>query len=119
MAIFGCRATRTTVEVVVDMHRGGSLNNNYHFVSVAPGINSQLVRFVEEALSRRRVTPHFFSCEPRYDNQAAIDTYFTVTATWLASEAAKRDLAHITLAADARTQPPVRGGRHYDPECFR
>ena len=90
------------VETVVDMHRGGSLNNEYHFISVTPGANSQLVRFAEEALGRRRVTPHFFSCEPGYDSQAAVDSYFTVTATWLASQAAKRDLAHITLAADLR-----------------
>jgi hypothetical protein len=89
------------VSTVVDMHAaaGGQINNEFHYITVEPERDK---KWALEGLLKRRVQPHFFICDDsRLANEQAQDCYFTATAVWLATKAMQRDLAHITLAADA------------------
>lgn len=92
------------VEAILTMHAEGGRNNEFHYVTVAPERDA---RWAIEGLTRKRIQPHFFAFEQGMDTQAARDCYFTATAMWLASQAMRRDLAHITLAADMKKFWPL------------
>lgn len=87
------------VSMIVEMHAaaGTQRNNEFHYVTVEPERDK---KWAFEGLVKRRVQPHFFVCESGLNSQEARDCYFTATTVWLASQAIRRDLAHITLAAD-------------------
>lgn len=94
------------VGAIVDMHAaaGTQRNNEFHYITVEPERDA---RWAVEGLARRRIQPHFFACDPGLDTQQARDCYFTATTVWLATQAMRRDLAHITLAADAKKFWPL------------
>lgn len=92
------------VDAIVNMHSAGGRNNEFHYITVAPKRDA---KWAIEGLSRRRIQPHFFSCEDALNTQEAQDCYFTATSMWLATQAMRRDLAHITLAADAKKYWPL------------
>lgn len=96
---FRVPAGQDAVVAVVDMHAaaGKQLNNEFHYVTVLPERDAQ---WALEGLVRRRIQPHFFACDKELDTPEARDCYFTATTVWLATQALRRDLAHITLAAD-------------------
>lgn len=93
------------VDAITAMHSIAGRNNEFHFVSLA--LSEKRAKWAIEGLSRRRVQPHFFVAEPNLNSSAAQDCYFTTTCVWLASQALNRDLAHITLAADANRFWPL------------
>lgn len=103
---FRVHEDQDAVSIVIDMHSayGTYPNNEYHYVTVEPRRDA---KWAFEGLSRRRIQPHFFACEDGADTQEAKDCYFTITAAWLATQAMRRDLAHITLAADPRKFWPL------------
>lgn len=88
------------VNTVIDMHAadGTYRDNEFHLVTDEP--NEELKGYVRDGLSKRRVQPHFFVCDFGLNSQEAKDCYFTATAVWLATQAMRRDLKHITIAAD-------------------
>ena len=79
--------------------------NEFHYVAVAP--IAQVRKYLIEGMLRHGIQPHLFATEPGLDSQEARDCYFTATAIWLASQAMRRDLGHITLAADAKKFWPL------------
>jgi hypothetical protein len=94
------------VDAIVTMHSAGGRNNEFHYITVAPERGAS-AKWAIEGLSRRRIQPHFFATDPGLNTQEAMDCYFTATAMWLATQAMRRDLAHITLAADVRKFWPL------------
>lgn len=88
------------VSMIVDMHAaaGPQRNNEFHYIAVESEQGIQ--KWIREGLITRRVQPHFFAYETDIPNNSAKDCYFTTTAVWLATQAMRRDLAHITVAAD-------------------
>ncbi len=95
-----------TVDAILEMHAaaGTQRNNEFHYVIFEP---SKDVKWVVEGLLRRRVQPHFFLGKSPFDTSETRDCYFTATTVWLVSQAIRRDLAHITLAADPRKYWPL------------
>ena len=85
------------VDAILNMHREGGRNNEFHYVTIEP---EKKIKWIAEGLTRRKIPPHFFACDARWNTRDASDCYFTATAMWLAAQATRRDLAHITLAAD-------------------
>lgn len=96
---FRVREQEDAVSAVLDMHAaaGSQRNNEFHYVTVEPERDK---KWALEGLMKRRIQPHFFVTEQGLDNQGSKDCYFTTTTVWLAAQAMRRDLAHITLAAD-------------------
>ncbi len=79
-------------------------NNEFHYVIASP---ERDVKFALDALARRRIQPHFFAAPEELISPEAQDCYFSATAVWLASQALRKDLSHITLAADAKKFWPL------------
>jgi transcriptional regulator with XRE-family HTH domain len=96
---FRTRSDQDAVTTIVEMHAaaGTQRNNEFHYVTVEPERDK---KWAIEGLQKRRVQPHFFVCDEGLNSQEARDCYFTATTVWLASQAMRRDLARITLAAD-------------------
>jgi hypothetical protein len=107
------------VDAILDMHSEGGRQaqgltaksagrsagvNEFHYVTVEPERDA---KWAIEGLTRRRIQPHFYSKDVGLDSEQARDIYFTTTAVWLAAQAMRRDLAHITLAADAKKFWPL------------
>lgn len=90
---------KDAVSMIIDMHAaaGSQINNEFHYVTVEPERDK---KWALEGLMKRRIQPHFFVSDHGLNNQEARDCYFTATTVWLSAQAMRRDLAHITLAAD-------------------
>jgi len=89
------------VSTVFNMHAaaGTQHNNEFHYVTVDPGRDT---KWAFEGLKKYRIQPRFFVCEDGLLNtQEARDCFFTTTTVWLVTQAMRRDLAHITIAANA------------------
>jgi hypothetical protein len=104
---FRVAADQDPVSAVVEMHAAGGTqrNNEFHYITVQPKKDA---KWLLEGLGRGRIQPHFFPPDDfAMDSDSARDCYFTATTMWLVAQAMRRDLAHVTLAADAKKFWPL------------
>lgn len=89
--------------LIVQMHAaagGAQRDNEFHYVSVDPTLDPTSASRRLESLVKMRVQPHFFADLPATSNNNAKDCYFSTLTVWLACQAMRRNLSHITIAAD-------------------
>lgn len=98
-------AERSVIGMLLKLHSSSvaQRNNEFHYIATK---RDHIGTEVFEDIKRGRVQLHVFS-ESDSDlntdsaSDSARDCYFTTTATWLITQAMGRNLAHITIAADA------------------
>jgi cold shock CspA family protein len=103
---FKVPGSNNAVDTIVEMHAaaGKQFDNEYHYVAKEPERNAKLMH--DSLVKSHQMRSHFFPRDS-FVTEAAMDCYFTATTVWLATQAMRRDLAHITLAADVNKFWPL------------
>ena len=87
-------------KMIVEMHAAGGgaqRDNEFHYISVD---SNRIARIYVESLVRMRIQPHILTEESALLNSESRDCYFTALVIILATQATRRNLSHITIAAD-------------------